>query len=508
MRLSRVTILILGICLGIALYFRLQLGIARYFDADEFAHLHWGYAFSIGELPYKDFFYLFPPLYLLPIATLFTLIGRSVSVLIAARVFSFFVFVGATLALMALVKMVRSWRIALLTACVFALIPMPYDKMLEVRPDLLSMGFMLAALYFFIRAQLTNHKRFMWAAGFAAALSVGIIPKAATSLWPAFLVMAYQFLQAASKGTMKKWSQKLLLLIIGGLIPLLIVIVFIVASGNPRQALLSITRLPKDSSAVLGRKFYMWPTHFFWPSDIFYAVGGFSEPYKVNLAIWWIALATWVVRFISSLSHDSKKRVLAEFVLGGAFFANLYTFIYIVPLRHSQYLITLAPFIAFYFADAVTTIAEKIGHLLSRLSGKHAQNQSLASVLCLVVVIYLLRVGYTMYSIKIKWTNADSMAKLSKILATIPKDEPIFDLTGETVMFADGYYVCCVPYGQYEEAIPFRLPSIKADIERRGTKYVHLGWKDRINALPLDHVRYIRDEFVDYNPDGSVMIKK
>src|SRR3990172_9063595 len=101
MKVVRLFPVLLFICLFIALYFRLQLGLVRYFDADEFAHLHWGYSFSIGELPYKDFFYLFPPFYLAPIASLFTILGRSVSVIIAARFFSFLVFAATTFTFMA-----------------------------------------------------------------------------------------------------------------------------------------------------------------------------------------------------------------------------------------------------------------------------------------------------------------------------------------------------------------------------------------------------------------------
>lgn len=498
-------IILLG-SLGFALYLRLQLGLVRYFDADEFAHLHWGYSFSIGQLPYKDFFYLFPPFYLVPIAGLFNLLGRSVSVIIAARLFSFFVFAASTFIFIALLKTARSWRVALLSACVFALLPMPYDKMLEVRPDLLSMGFMLAALYFFIRAQLSGKKRFIIAAGFLSAISLGISPKAAFSLIGPAFVIAFRFWQSINQRPIQFMSKYILPLVIGGAIPILLIGVIIFKTGDPRLALLSITRLPKDTSSVLGRKFYMWPTHFFWPSDVFYAVGGFSEPYKVNLAIWWIALAAWVLRFIASFSHDSKKRVLFEFFVGSAFFANIYTFIYIVPLRHSQYLITLAPFIAFYFADALDSVSEKLGALLARKLPK--VKDLFTPLVVLLCVMYLLKVGNTMYRIKIKWTNADTTAKLAKILSTIPKEEAVFDLTGETVMFRDGYYVCCVPYGQYEEAIPFRLPSIKADLERRNTKYVHTGSKGRLGVLPLDHQRFIQEEFKDLFSDGSLMVKK
>jgi len=506
MRWNRVVIFLLVAVLGIAFYWRWQLGIIRYFDVDEFAHLHWGYSLSIGELPYKDFFYLFPPFYLLPIASLFTLIGRSVSVLIAARALTFMIFVLTTCILMLLARLIRGWHIALFTACVFALMPLPYDKMLEVRPDLFSMFFMLVSIYFYILFETKQKKILAFLSGLFAGISIGIIPKAIFTLVPVVLILAYHFWHALNHGTMKQWSNRLLPLILGGLIPLLVIVGFILASGDPSLAILSMTRLPKDSSVMLGKYFYMFPSHFFWPNDVFYGVGGFSEPYKLNLAIWWIALAGWLVRFLSSLSHQSKLRGITEFTIGGAFFFNLYAFVHLIPLKHSQYLITLAPLVAFYFADTMYQIAQQLGHVVGRLlSGARFVISSLAMLL---VVAYLLKVGFDSFTIKRKWTHQTSIDKLSKLLSSIPATEPIFDLTGEAIMYKNGYYVCCLPYGQYEAAIPFRLPNLKSDMERRGTRYVFVSWKDRLGVLPIDHQRYIREEFIDYVPDGSIMVKK
>jgi len=56
--------LLIFLCLPtilILIFFRYKLTLTRYFDADEFAHLHWGYSFLTGEKPYTDFFYIFPP---------------------------------------------------------------------------------------------------------------------------------------------------------------------------------------------------------------------------------------------------------------------------------------------------------------------------------------------------------------------------------------------------------------------------------------------------------------
>ena len=112
-----------------------------------------------------------------------------------------------------------------------------------------------------------------------------------------------------------------------------------------------------------------------------------------------------------------------------------------------------------------------------------------------------------MYDIKIKWVNTQSQSKLVNFLNTIPKDTAIFDLTGETVFFPNGYYFCCLPYGQYQEALGFNLPNIERDMAKRGTKYVYISYSDRLNAIPNMQAKYIRENFINFYPDGSMLIK-
>jgi len=42
---------------------RLYMAFTRYFDVDEFAHMHWAYLTTIGKLPYRDFFLLCHPFF-------------------------------------------------------------------------------------------------------------------------------------------------------------------------------------------------------------------------------------------------------------------------------------------------------------------------------------------------------------------------------------------------------------------------------------------------------------
>lgn len=100
------------------------------------------------------------------------------------------------------------------------------------------------------------------------------------------------------------------------------------------------------------------------------------------------------------------------------------------------------------------------------------------------------------------------MDKLQTILKDIPADAPVFDLTGETVFFRNGYYFCCLPYGQYQEVLLFKIPDIGREMEKRNTKYVYTSSQNRLGVLPGDHADYVKENFENRFPDGSLMIKK
>lgn len=492
-----------GLIFFLILFFLFQhfiLGITRYFDSDEFAHLHWGYAVSIGEKPYKDFFYLFPPFFLYPVAAVFSLFGRNLSAVLAARVLIFAVFAGVTFLVFLIGSKLKGKKYGLLAAYLLTILPLPEDKMIEVRPDLVAALFALGGIYFFFLAE-EKRKRFFYAiSGLSFSVSLGFVPKTAFFLIPVGLVLFLRFMIRSVRnlevGTMFK--NRLLPFAAGFILPGLMLLALLVYYGNIPFDIYSMTRMSSMTTAVLGMKFYMRPDIFFYQNDTYYGLGGYSLPYVVNLVMYIAASVFAVGRFAASFSHDDSRKCIREFIIGGCFFANLYAFVHFYPLKHAQYLITVAPFIALYFADLLTVVF---------LRGMNRAYE--AGLALLAVCVLLLAVSaYRMNLKKFQWTNTQNLNKTVNLLSEIPPDQPVFDLTGESIMFPDGYYFCCVPYGQYTEALEFPLPNIERDMARRGTKYVHAGSDGRFSVIPPSSANYIQDNFVKTGADQSLWVRK
>ena len=496
--IKRLIVVLCFLSLILQIFFRYKLTLTRYFDVDEYAHLHWGYNILTGSIPYRDFFYIFPPYFLFPVAAIIAAFGRKAQTLIAVRGFIFLIQLAAYIALFLWARKLRGMLVALMALVIFIFLPLPSDKLLEIRPDLLATVLSIAGLLLFVKAYENKKAIIYFISGFLFSISLAIVPKTVFFLVPVTMVMFFRL------------NKSHLFFVLGVLLNFILVAFFFAASGKFLLALYLTTKLASDVTKVLASKFYMRPDIFFYPNDTFYGTPGISQTLIVNLIIYFVGIVWGIKNFVSSLSYTDDKKCVREFVFSATLMINLYAFVKIFPLKHLQYLIPVSPFVAFYFADlivGIASIAKQSRPRLPRpLRGLAMTLIGLSSEIILVLIIgYLTYLSFIMFRYKSPWTNSAMIGKLNKLLTAIPQGEPVFDLTGETIFYPDGYYFCCLPYGQYQEALNFKFPDFKEDIERRGTKYVHIGRTDRLEVLPAVHARYIRENFKESEIAGILV---
>ncbi|OIO14732.1 hypothetical protein COV53_03455 [Candidatus Gottesmanbacteria bacterium CG11_big_fil_rev_8_21_14_0_20_37_11] len=501
----------LSVLACIFLYWHFVIGLTRYFDVDEFAYLFWGYNFSIGLKPYTDFFFLLPPLFLFPISWIFQMFGRNVTALIMARALVFLFFLLSALLLYLIAKRTRNHKTALLSVVLFAFLPIPFDKMIEIRPDLLANALSLLGMYLFLLGE-GRKKKFFFLSGLSYALSLGIMPKTFMYLIPVMVLAIYNLFNSKNIKELFTYFRFFLApFFLGALIPVLIILTSAIQSSDLGLAIYSMTKMSSNVSKVLGAKFYMFPTHFFYPNDTYYGEPGYSMSYVGNLIIYVFASIWAVFSFISFLSHKSRDKCLGEFIIGSSFFLNLLAFVKIFPLKHAQYLIPLAPFIAYYFADFIFALwrnIEKILFNIVRNEGRGHLRISIKSAYFLLLFIFLGTAGYRMNTRKMAWNNTYTLEKVKMILRAVPKNASIFDLTGESTFFKCGYYLCALPYGQFDEALGIHIPDIANEFKKRDTKFVHVGSASRLYTIPPMQASYIQDNFRTFMEDSSLLIAK
>lgn len=470
------------VLLAFFLYWHYRLGLVRYFDQDEFAHLHWGYNFFSGLKPYTGFLYFFPPGFLLFLYPLFMVAGKTTFIFTAARFYAFLVFILLTAALFLLTKAARNTKTALLAVVVFAFLPVPFDKLIEIRPDNLSTAFSLLGMYFLVKGILKETKWSWFFAGLSYGLAIFILTKAIFFLPAVLLVLAVWAVYS------NRSLRRVILAFAAGLAVTAFITLFsFVLSGDFLKALYLTTEFAGTSSKILGEKFRIIPNLWFYAVSAYYGEEYPNLYHNLNLIIYLSAILFGILRFVSCLDKKNIKYTLVEILIGVSFLSNLTAYLHIFSLKHSQYIIAFAPFIAFYFADLVTSI-------FRRIQGKKIS--LLISLVLLTLLLLMARETERIGKIKITWTNNQTFAYLNKTYSNIPAGSFVLDLYGETLRFRDPYYICCLPYGQYTEAFDFELPALSTALVQTQTKYIYVRDKDRLTVLPAKEQNFIRDNYI------------
>ncbi len=469
-------------------YWKYRLGITRYFDIDEYAHLHWAFNFFSGVKPYSQFLYFFPPLYLLILYPLFVVAGKTFFLLTLARfqAFTFFLFLLITLFL--LVRKVRGAKTALLSVVILSFLPIPADKLLEIRPDTISTAIAVLGMLFFIYSLEKN--KYLFLSGLCYGLALLIVPKVLFFLPVVLVIVLINFWK-------KKWSvSDLWTIALGFMPPIIFTLLFFVAMGNPANAIYYSTKFISSASKILGERFPMRPELFFYPNDIFYGEFGINPTLIINLIIYIVAGCWGIIKLVSFLDNKSYRESVIELLLSISFIANFIAFIKFFPMKHTQYFIAFAPFIAFYFSDMLLS-------LYGILQGKTR------TLFLLLFLIFLLFIGYQgnkMNSIKANWNNDITFKHLKTVKDLIPSEDYVFDLYGETIFYKDPYYICCVSYGEYIEAFNRKLPSLADSLRQTQTKYIFTMTNTRLGVLPPLEARFINDHYIKIMDDPVIMV--
>lgn len=458
-------ILLLTVVLAlVAMAFVFRFGQLRYFDADEFAYLHWTHNVIDGTLPYRDFLLYVPPGFLYIAAPLFW-VSKGVTILDASRVFAFvsYVLLAGSISLIfsVLRPSRRSWS-ALPFFLLFCL-PMPMDKLIEFRPDTLSAAFLLFGVWFQLQRRPVG-------SGVLYACAALILPKTVPQILFAFLLIGVVDLKSALR------------MLLGMAIPLVVFGVWVLLLGNQPQNALSVwyslTALPLEVNQ-LGFRFQMDPDLYFYPNPTYYGTAGIGPGIVVNHALWIVGLLVGGIRLVTPFIPRGREGVRSELLVGGMFFISCLSFLFGFPMRHPQYLIPVAAFLVLYVADGIVACVSKIRPEEIRLA---------AYMLCLCAILVS---NVSVIANKQAVTNDQDKATLSRVLTTVPRGSYVFDLVGITIYYRDPYVVSAVPFGQWLPYLSRPLPDLVALLRTTKTRYIYKDALGRVDAVvPFDPTVY------------------
>lgn len=469
-----------------SLYWRWRVASVRFFDADEFTHLHWAAQVYRGERPYIDFFTFFTPGFYWFLAPLYGFFGFGAELFQAARLAGLLLFVGILGCLVALFGWLRGWRWSLLPALLLAVLPMPYDKYLEVRPDNLATLLGMAGVCFQVVALTKGGKQPGWwiLSGIFYAVAVVVLVKMLPFLAVGLVVAGLYFFSSFKPG---RAFRLLMYFGVGLVAPLGLTGLWLLSLGSWGQVWYSLTRMALEANKV-GLVMIMEPHLFFFPNNSFYGGTGYTLGFIFNHLVWVVGALVGTVRLLTPYigGQGKKELVWSEILLGGIFFLSVVSYVAYFPLKHSQYLIPIAVFICFYAADAAAFWLEQSWY---RLGGWGLVGGLVIGGLAIV------QVTVSVNSPKLGWTHEIQMRDLGRLQQLVTSETPVIDLEGRILWSRSVYPVCCLSLGDFVGFLSRPPEPLAASLRRRPAKYIWQGETGRLYGLPQADLEYIKDNY-------------
>lgn len=548
-----------GLLFFVFLSWHWNLGLNRYFDVDEYAHLHWAAKVFAGKSPYIDYLSFFTPVFHWFLSPIFLFGWGTTLPFIAGRVMMFGVFLGLSVVTMMIfwelrgsVSRVRTdsglislisligneeFGFTLLVGALLCFLPMPFDKYLEIRPDSLATLFTLLAIYFQIVWMKKNTNKDALLSGIFYSLSLLVLSKMLPNIavgvgiagvW-GIANIKYQISniksthskdsgqanQKSKRTEIKQifvfYSKELRWFVIGLSIPAVLFGLWVLSLGNFSLVWYSLVKLPVEANKI-SKYFIMMPDLFFYPNSIFYGVDGWGRIVIINHIIWAVGLFVGIYRLfspwvtilnnpISTNKYQLKNtsRVLIEILVALQFLCQVVFYVEFVPLKHAQYLIPIGVFVALYTADGLL--------LLKKWLNRHPIGEGVGTGLFILGAVLMYLQFVQANTPKLGWTNKQALADITDMYTKVAQSEPILDLDGRMLFNPDSFYACCIPFGQSAEFLSRPLPSLAEALERTNTKYINQGELKRVNTLPWNDQQYIYSHYRAIGENETILVR-
>lgn len=172
------------------------ISINRYFDKDEFEHIHSAWYVENGYTPYSDFFQHHHPFlwyFMLPFLFIW---GHTVKTVIILRIFVLILLAGiVTMTYLIAQKTTNSSETGLLSVVLLLSMVMFIEKGIEIRPDLPQVLFGLISVYFLIIFFQNGNNRHLIFSGLSASISFLFLQKSIFLLFSYGVIFLYKIVK-------------------------------------------------------------------------------------------------------------------------------------------------------------------------------------------------------------------------------------------------------------------------------------------------------------------------
>jgi hypothetical protein len=202
------------------------------------------------------------------------------------------------------------------------LLPLPADKLLEIRPDTLSTVFLIVALIFYYLWLHLDRRVHVWGLmmGMMIVLSGLTLPKLGPNLLLVGAFVLFGFL---------RHRLPLKPVLIGFSIPLIVFIIYAVSIADIGKIYYSLIKLPLEANRI-SESFGMRPDHFFNPNDFVYGCSGWCDALFINHLLWLIGSGMLIHMALSAGTGSVEKKTSGELLISSNGIVQIILFVHVV----------------------------------------------------------------------------------------------------------------------------------------------------------------------------------
>ncbi|KKS89997.1 MAG: hypothetical protein UV63_C0008G0017 [Microgenomates group bacterium GW2011_GWC1_43_11] len=464
---------------------RLHIGLVRFFDPDETANANWAYLISQGLLPYRDFFYYYTPLFHWLFAPFF-LLPEGPYLIIIFRIIAWSIYVALMYTLYKIVYTISQDRLTALLSCfIFIVFPMTFDKVIEIRPDILMTSLFFIGVYALYTAKKVQSQQF-FISGLCIAVSCLVFMK----MIFAFPALLYLLLWNFSIKHASVWIQKQIVpFCFGFFIPFVLFMLYLYSHSILYLALDDIVRGSIITNMSSGIYFSLLDALRPWPI-VYLSKGGITLPWIVQIGI-------WIFGFLGIPIVILRNRRFGLFIVLFVLFAILFLFIFRRPFV--QYFIPLSIIVSVSGAYMLVWCFRFFHHMcMEKLTPLFFIKATIFYIPPITLISLLLTSYFMQYRERAVPTNGEQLEVLRLVHEHIPKNETVVDLAGSYLYRTSGFLYHVASYATYIDVFDPKAETLTQSLERNQTKYVVLDQKAYIFWTPKpDDIQFI---FTHYLP--------
>jgi hypothetical protein len=473
------SLIALLVSLFVSYIFRFHIAVFRYFDPDEWAHIHWSYHFILGQIPYRDFFIYHIPIFqwfLLP----FFLLPQSPSALIVMRIVVSVLFIICSIIIGDVIRRsLRNTTTVVISLLLLSVSPIMVDKSLEVRPDMLMVFFYLIAMWLL----LFHNKKLHWlfASGFFAGLSLLTFQKILFALPALAVLLIYPFAHTWWKQKkpptipIKQWG----VFFSGGLLAGSFFLLYLTVNGVLFSGLYAIIRTTSEIYQVGTIRFSPFLALTPWPL-VYVPQEGPSIPWSFNIFILLAMLGGTAL-----LAIEKHWKLFWFYVV---FYCCSILYLIVFPTPYVQYFIPV-------IMIGIPTGAIFFQTLLKLIPNGYP---TLTAIFIICSVSLLSYTQQYMPRVSSASSNAEQMQVIRDVVQHIRPNETVYDMTGSYVYRPPGYVLCCHNYAKFLDTIKPTPQALTESLIQRNTKFIVLDRSGSVFWLvPEPHKTFIRTNYLE-----------